>query len=64
MILYPPKVSSERVVDDVGTNRNKRRHGSKVTILWLTCLNEYKGTTFGKGVFRSGQTGQNKACQA
>ena len=37
-ILYPPKVSSERVVDDVGTNGNKRRNGSKVSPLWLTCL--------------------------
>ena len=27
-ILYPPKVSSERVVDDVGTDGNKRRNGS------------------------------------
>ena len=27
-ILYPPKVSSERVVDDVGTDGNKRWNGS------------------------------------
>ena len=27
-ILYPPKVSSERVVDDVGTDGNKRWSGS------------------------------------
>jgi len=27
-ILYPPKVSSERVVDDVGTDENKRRNGA------------------------------------
>ena len=37
-ILYPPKVSSERVVDDVGRDGNKRRNGSKVSPLWLTCL--------------------------
>ena len=46
-ILYPPKVSSEQVVDDVGTDGNNRRNGSKVSFLWLTCLNEYKGTTSG-----------------
>ena len=33
-ILYPPKVSSERVVDDVGTDGNNRRNGSKVPYLW------------------------------
>ena len=27
-ILYPPKVSSERVADDVGTDGNKRWNGS------------------------------------
>ena len=27
-ILYPPKVSSERVADDVGTDGNKHRNGS------------------------------------
>ena len=46
-ILYPPKVSSEQVVDDVGTDGNNRRNGSKASFLWLTCLNEYKGTTSG-----------------
>ena len=51
-ILYPPKVSSERVVDDVGTDGNNRRNGSKVPYLWLTCLNGYKGTTSTKGVVR------------
>ena len=51
-ILYPPKVSSERVVDDVGTDGNNRRNGSKVPYLWLTCLNGYKGTTFAKGDVR------------
>ena len=35
-ILSPPKVSSERVVDDVGTDENNRRNGSKVLALWLT----------------------------
>ena len=43
-ILYPPKVSSERVVDDVGTDGNNRRNGSKVSFLWLTCLNTCKIT--------------------
>ena len=38
MILYPSKVSSERVIDDVGTPRRWRRNGSKVPYLWLTCL--------------------------
>ena len=33
-ILYPPKVSSERVVDDVGTDGNNRWNGSKVPYLW------------------------------
>ena len=51
-ILYPPKVSSERVVDDVGTDGNNRRNGSKVSFLWLTCLNGYKGTTSTKGDVR------------
>ena len=37
-ILYPPKVSSEQVVDDVGTDGNNRRNGSKASSLWLTCL--------------------------
>ena len=35
-ILYPPKVSSERVIDDIGTDENNRRNGSKVLALWLT----------------------------
>jgi hypothetical protein len=35
-ILYPPKVSSKRVVDDIGTDENNRRNGSKVLALWLT----------------------------
>ena len=29
--LYPPKLTSERVVDDCGTGRNKRRNGSNLT---------------------------------
>jgi hypothetical protein len=56
-ILYPPKVSSERVVDDVGTDGNNRRNGSKVPYLWLTCLNGYKGTTSAKGDVRLCPTG-------
>ena len=48
-ILYPPKVSSEQVVDDVGTDGNNRRNGSKVSFLWLTCLNTCKITKIGKG---------------
>ena len=34
-ILYSPKVSSERVIDDIGTDENNRRNGSKVLALWL-----------------------------
>ena len=33
MILYPPKVSSEHLVDDVGTSVNHHRNDPKVTIL-------------------------------
>ena len=50
--LYPPKVTSERVLDDFGTDGNKRRNGSKVMSLRLTCLNTCKITTIGKGTVR------------
>ena len=33
MILYPPKVSSEHLVDDVGASVNHHRNDPKVTIL-------------------------------
>ena len=33
MILYPPKVSSEHLVDDVGTRVNHHRNDPKVIIL-------------------------------
>ena len=33
MILYPPKVSSEHLEDDVGTSVNHHRNDPKLTIL-------------------------------
>jgi len=42
MILYPPKVSSEHLEDDVGTSVNHHRNDPKVTILTKSTAFSFK----------------------